>query len=121
MNPVRQYNKDKPNKFRVDFFVLANNNNGKFFIMHLDVYQGKNASNIGIPPEIRTMPTFQKAVVNSIIQSRIGNDPDGKRMLFMDNRYSSASLFILLREQYDILCAGTKRKIVLDGQRTKWI
>ena len=37
MNPVRQYNKDKPNKFRVDFFVLANNSPGKYFIVHLDV------------------------------------------------------------------------------------
>ena len=48
-NPVRQYNKDKPQKFRVDFFVLCNNSPGMYFIIHCDVYQGKNAANIGIP------------------------------------------------------------------------
>ena len=29
--------------------------------------------------------------------------------LFMDNCYSSPLLFILLREKFDILCAGTIR------------
>lgn len=37
--PVRQYNKDKPDKFRVDFFVLAGSKS--YVIHHLDVYQGK--------------------------------------------------------------------------------
>jgi len=109
-NPVRQYNKDKPNKFRVDFFVLSNNNPEKYFIMHLDVYQGKNAANIGIPEQLHNMPTTQKAVVNSILSSKLDMDPNGKRRLFMDNRYSSAALFILLREQCKILCSGTTRK-----------
>ena len=35
MNPVRQYNKDKPNKYRVDFFVLANNSEKKYFIQQV--------------------------------------------------------------------------------------
>ena len=34
--PVRQYNKDKPDKFRVDFFVMADTK--YYFIYHLDVY-----------------------------------------------------------------------------------
>ena len=38
--PVRQYNKDKPDKYRVDFFILADAK--YYFIYHLDVYQGKN-------------------------------------------------------------------------------
>ena len=109
MNPVRQYNKDKPNKFRVDFFVLANNSPGIYFIVHLDVYQGKNAENINIPEPIQTLPTTQKAVVNSVIQSGIGMDPDGKRRMFMDNRYTCAQLLVLLREQYGILGSGTTR------------
>ena len=40
-NPVCQYNKDKPQKFCVDFFVLCNNSAGKYFILYCDVYQGK--------------------------------------------------------------------------------
>ncbi len=107
MNPVRQYNKDKPQKFRVEFFVLCNNSPEKYFIIHCDVYQGKNAENKGIPEEIINLTTTQKAVVNSVIQSKIGNDPKGIRRLFLDNQYTCASLFILLREKFDILCAGT--------------
>ena len=42
-NPIRQYNKDKPQKFRVDFFVLAAADN--YFVYHMEPYQGKNASN----------------------------------------------------------------------------
>ena len=104
---MQQYNKDKPNKFRVDFFVLANNNHEKYFIYHLDVYQGKNAANIGIPAEIQDMPTTQKAVVNAMIQSGISKDVNGMRRLFTDSRYTAAALFILLREEHDILVAGT--------------
>lgn len=37
--PVRQYNKDKPDKHRVDFFVLADSEH--INILHIDVYQGK--------------------------------------------------------------------------------
>ncbi len=108
-NPVRQYNKDKPQKFRVDFFVLCNNSPGMFFIIHCDVCQGKNATNIGIPQEIRSLSTTQKAVVNSIIQSHLGKEPNGIRCLFMDISYACASLFIMLREKIDILCSGTTR------------
>ena len=109
MNPVRQYNKDKSEKFQVDFFVLCNNSPGQYFIIHCDIYQGKNAKNIEIPEEIQKLSTTQKAIMNSVIQSGIGNDPNGIRRLYMDNCYSCAALFILLREKFDILCAGTVR------------
>jgi hypothetical protein len=46
--PVQQYNKDKPNKFHVDFFILANARS--YFAIHTDVYQGKNSTNVGIDP-----------------------------------------------------------------------
>ena len=36
--PVRQYNNDKPDKYRVDFFILADARG--YFIYNLDVYQG---------------------------------------------------------------------------------
>ncbi len=51
-NPVRQYNKDKPQKFRVDFFILCNNTPEQYFIVHCDVYQRKNDANINIPKEL---------------------------------------------------------------------
>eukprot|EP00957_Ditylum_brightwellii_P165278 12584160-Ditylum_brightwellii.AAC.1 len=37
--PDWQYNKDKPDKLRVDFFILADVEN--YFIHHLDYYQEK--------------------------------------------------------------------------------
>ena len=51
-NPVRQYNKDKPQKFRVDFFILCNNTPEQYFIVRCDVYQGRNDANINIQKEI---------------------------------------------------------------------
>ncbi len=108
-NPVRQYNASKPDKYRIDFFVLANANSGNNFVYHLDVYQGKNQTNAFIAQEAWNLPTTQKAVVNAIISSDLANDTDGYRELYMDNRYSSPSLFILLREKYGLLSCGTIR------------
>jgi hypothetical protein len=66
MCPVRQHNKDKPQKFCVDFFILACSSN--YCIFHLDVYQGKNAKNIGIHPAIQDLPTTQKAAMNAVME-----------------------------------------------------
>ena len=57
-NHVRQYNKDKPQKFRFDFFVLCNNSPEKYVILHCDVYQGKNSEDIGILEEIRSLTIY---------------------------------------------------------------
>ena len=107
--PVHQYNKDKPDKFRVDFFILADVQH--YFIYHLDVYQGKfvrvwlhfcvdlflpycfpnayiagkNKSNVQIHESARALPMTMKAVINSVIQSGIANHPDGARRIFADN------------------------------------
>ena len=45
-NPIRQHNKDKPQKFRVDFFVLAASD--EYFIYCMEPYQGKNTNNFFI-------------------------------------------------------------------------
>ena len=108
-NPVRQYNASKPDKYRIDFFVLANATSGNNFIYHIDLYQGKNSSNAFIHRDAHNLPTTQKAVVNAIVSSRLHNDTDGMREIYMDNRYSSPSLFVLLREKYHVLACGTIR------------
>ena len=99
-NPVRQYNASKPDKYRIDFFVLVNASKGKNFIYHLDVH---------IIQEAWHLPTTQKAVVNAVVSSGINNDPDGMREIYMDNRYTAPELFVLLREKYQILACGTIR------------
>jgi hypothetical protein len=95
-NPVHQYNSSKPDKYRIDFFVLVNVSSGKNFIYHLDVYQGKNATNAFITAEAHNLPTTQKAVVNTIVLSGIANEPNGMREIYMDDRYSASTLFVLL-------------------------
>ena len=103
--PVHQYNKDKPAKYRVDFFILADSRD--YFIYHLDVYQGANQANIDIHPSIKHLPTTQKAVANAILKSGIDNDKDGCRYLFMDNRYAAPQLLALRLTNYNIRTVGT--------------
>jgi hypothetical protein len=114
-NPVRQYNASKPDKYRIDFFVLANATSGNNFVYHLDVYQGKNQTNAFIAEEAWKLPTTQKAVVNAIISSGLSNDPNGFWELYMYNRYSSPTRFVLLREKYSILACDTIR-----SNRKEW-
>jgi len=95
--PVRQYNKDKPDKFRVDFFILAGS--VSHIIYHIDVYQGRNAANIGICEEFVNLPTTMKAVLNAVYQSNIGeggSDVGGYRVVSLDNRYQCPQLAYLL-------------------------
>ena len=81
--PVRMYNKDKPDKFCVDFFIMADS--AYYFIYHLDVYQGKNIANIDIDPLVVKLPTTQKAIANAIQQAKINNDVHRCHYMFMDN------------------------------------
>ena len=104
---VRQYNKDKPAKFRIDFFVLADSE--YYFVRHIDVYQGKNAGNIDVAEQAKNLPTTMKAVVNAVIASGMANDPDGARELFFDNRYAAPELCALLQEELNVYSAGTCR------------
>ncbi len=85
-NPVCQYNSSKPDEYRIDFFMMVNESSGMNFIYHLDVYQGKNATNAFIAEEAHNLPTTQKAVVNAIVLSGIANEPDGMREIYMNNR-----------------------------------
>ena len=103
--PVRIYNKDKLNKFRVDFFVIADSKYN--FIYHLDVYQGKNKANIDIVPIVSTLPTTQKAVANAIIKSGINNDVHGSRHIFMDNRYAAPQWFVIMLKEWNLRGVGT--------------
>jgi len=97
-NPVRQYNASKPDKYRIDFFIMVNATSGMNFIYHLDVYQGKNATNAFIAEEAHNLPTTQKAVVNAIVLSGIAND--SMREIYMDNHFSALELFVLCYEKY---------------------
>ena len=105
--PIRQYNKDKPKKFRVDFFILACSR--MYFIFHIDVYLGKNGSFINVHEEARPFPTTQRVMINAILQSKIANSPDGWRCVWMDSRYSSPLSFQMCKESFKVLCGGTVR------------
>jgi Transposase IS4 len=107
LNPVRQYNKDKPQKFRVDFFIMACSST--YFIHHLDVYQGANATNVGIHRAVRSLPTTQKAVLNAVLSTGMHNEVHGARHIALDNRYQCPELALVLREKFKILSSGTCR------------
>jgi Transposase IS4 len=108
VNPVRQYNKDKPQKFRVDFFILACS--VCYFIHHLDVYQGKNAANVGIHRAVRALPTTQKAVLNAVLATDMHREVNGARHIALDNRYQCPELALVLRQKFKIYSTGTCRK-----------
>ena len=106
--PVRQYNKDKPQKFRVDMFIMADASS--YHIYNVDVYQGKNASNIDIHPSIETLPTTQKAVLNAVISMGLAEKcTDGARHVTMDNRYQCPELAFTLRQKFRVYSTGTCR------------
>jgi Transposase IS4 len=107
LNPVRQYNKDKPQKFRVDFFIMACSKT--YFIHHLDVYQGANATNVGINRACRDLPTTQKAVLNAVLSTGMHNEVNGARHISLDNRYQCPELAYLLRQKFKIYSTGTCR------------
>ena len=91
------YNKDKPDKIRVDFFILAGSQS--YLVHHLDVYQGKNASNVSIDKSCWNLPTTMKAVVNAVIKTNLkegSNDSTGYRVISLDNRYQCPQLAYLL-------------------------
>ena len=81
---VRQYNKDNPDKLRIDFFVMADSTH--YFVRHFDVYQLNNSVNIDIHERADNLPTTIEVFVNGIITSGMVNDPDGARELFLDNQ-----------------------------------
>ena len=111
--PVRQYNSNKPNKFRVDFFVLSDSEN--YAILHLDVYQGRNTSMVNIPRLARGLPTTQRAVVTACHAIGLDRVVDGCRHIAADNRYMCPELLVLLRLKFNCLGSGTCR-----ANRTGW-
>jgi Transposase IS4 len=80
-----------------------------YCIFRLDVYQGKNAKNIGIEPSIQDLPTTQKAAMNAIMRG-IGEEPRGARHLALDNRYQCPELVALLLTKCNVYSTGTVRK-----------
>ena len=102
MIPVWQCDKDKTNKLNIDFIALANHAKTNHFLCHLNIYQCQDAKNINIPPEIQSLPTMQKALVNALLLSCLIKDPTSYQRLLMDNRYISLQLLILLCKNQDI-------------------
>jgi Transposase IS4 len=102
--PCRQYNKDKPQKFRVDFFVMSGAR--CYQILHIDIYQGKNGANIGIDKDLVDLPTTQKVVANAAYSLGLHKLADGARHVAMD-RYQCPELAVFLRECCNLYSTGT--------------
>ena len=76
------------------------------YIHHIDVYQGKNKAEVEITDDAKQLPTTMKAAVNLVLHLNIANNPNGARLIAMDNRYQCPELAVLLRKQYQILSTG---------------
>jgi hypothetical protein len=98
------YNASMPDKFHVEKFILSSSK--MYEIYHLDIYQGKNATNVGIHETILDMPTTQKAVLNAVLATGIENDPDGACQIVMDNWYACCELLHCLESRYQIQAVG---------------
>lgn len=95
--PIRQCQKDKPDRYPVDFFILEGT--ASQVIYHVDVYQGENPANVGIAPELVNLPTRMKAVLNAVVQSKVSegsDDMNGYRILSLDNRFQCPRLAYML-------------------------
>ncbi len=118
--PIRQYNNSKSDKYRIDFFILANVSCGHNFIYYIDAYQGKNEQNIGIKEDLWKLPMTQKVVVNAIFSTRLYIDPNWFCKLYIDNRYSAPELFVILKTKYKILECVTIWTKRLAGIKRWW-
>ncbi len=62
----------------------------------------KKEKNILIPPDLWSLPTTQKAVMNAIVSRGMQKDPNGFREIYVYNCYSVSGLFFLFKTQYKI-------------------
>jgi len=107
--PVRQCNKDKPDKYRVDFFVLADAKT--YAVLHLDVYQGENALQVSVNEEAHGLTMTQRAVANAVLESGLHlKKRAGHKHITMDNRYQCPEVAVLLRERCRLYSIGTCRE-----------
>ena len=89
--PVRMYNSQKPDRFRVDLFILACAMT--YVVFNVDVYQGKNPANVEIDESIVDLPTTQKAPMNACLKAKLNLDTNPlARHLRLDNRYQCPQL-----------------------------
>ena len=116
---MRMYNKDKCNKYIVDFFILADTQ--YYFIYNIDVYQGKNTESIDIHPSLNNIPTPQQCGANAIIKSGIENYPHGPIhiYIYMYDIYASPQIFALMDRNYNIkaegICRYNRKKLTMNS------
>ena len=106
-NPVRQFNGAKPQKFRINCFLLCNSKN--HHVHHADAHQGKNASEANVHKDVWGVPATQKVVPNAALQTKVHERVDGGRHIVMDDRCQCPQLAALLLKRCDIASAGTSR------------
>ncbi len=96
--PVCQYSKDKPDKYRFVFFILADSHS--YAILHMDVYQCQNAENAFIYEIVKRLPTTMNAVMNAVYQLGLKNDVEyGRRLITIDNWYQLPELAMILQDR----------------------
>jgi len=106
-NPMRQFNGAKPQKFRMDCFILSDAHN--HCIHHVDVHQGKNTLEANMHSDVHSVSKMQKVVLNAVLQTEMHECVDGAQHLVMDNQHQCPQLAALLLKRCDICSTGTSR------------
>jgi hypothetical protein len=78
-----------------------------YFKHHLDVDEGKNASNVSFQRIARHLPTMQKAVVNAVVATKMHKYVHRARHIAMDHKYACPELAFLLRQKFKIMSTST--------------
>ena len=79
----------------------------QYFILHLDVHQGRNKFNIDISITPHRLPITQKVVGNDVVKSTLANEKYGSRHFCVDNRHAAPQLFLIMLTNYNFRASGT--------------
>ena len=108
---VRKYNKDKPEKSIIYFFVLTGRK--YYFVWKIGIYLWKNAGKIDIYHRAKQLTTTMKAVINDFLDSNIANDNYGAWKIFLEKRYACPELFSIIFEDMNLVGGGTCRNNII--------
>ena len=94
---IKQYMKDKPTKWGIKVFVLADERNG--YTVRLQIYAGKNSN----------LATNDSGLCSCVVLELLNGLENNCPKVYMDNYYTSPELFLALYKK-EVNACGTTRQ-----------
>ena len=94
---IKQYMKDKPTKWGIKVFVLADARNG--YTVRLQIYAGKNSN----------LATNDSGLCSRVVLELLNGLENNCPKVYMDNYYTSPELFLALYNK-EVNACGTARQ-----------